>query len=129
MINVIYIDDDPGNRAVLKGMFQLCRVDMAQAADANTGLDMLEREDYGLVLMDLRMPEMNGLTAIRKVRARLGLKGQVPIVVVTADLTPGVQRLCEDAGANGFLTKPVAMAELFEMVGAIITENQTAVLH
>lgn len=128
-MNVIYIDDDAANRRVLADMLALGKVPMAQAADAHTGLAMLDQAQYGMVLMDLRMPEMNGLTAIRKIRARSDATARVPIVVVTADLSPGVQRMCEDAGADGFLTKPVAMADLFDAVGAAMSQKGDLVLH
>lgn len=123
-MKVIYIDDDATNRAVLSGMFELGRVSMAEAPDARTGLAMLGEVDYGLVLMDLRMPEMNGLTAIRHVRARSDAMRNVPIVVVTADLTEGVKRMCGDAGADGFVTKPVNMTQLFDVVGKALAQGR-----
>lgn len=119
-MNVMYIDDDAGNRAVLNDMLGLGRVRMAEAADTRTGLAMLDRDEFNLILMDLRMPEVNGLTAIRMVRARGDARGKVPIVVVTADLTPGVEQMCRHAGADGFLAKPVTIARLFGTIGAVM---------
>ena len=119
-MNVIYIDDDAANRAVMKALLATAGLQMAEAADATIGLQALDRGSYDLVLMDLRMPQMNGLTAIRQLRARGGDKGRLPVVVVTADLTPGVQELCEAAGADAFLAKPVALDKLFRALGSVL---------
>jgi len=119
-MNVIYIDDDAANRAVMKALLATAGLPMTEAPDALAGLEALDRGSYDLVLMDLRMPQMNGLTAIRQLRARTGEKGRMPVVVVTADLTPGVQELCEAAGADAFLAKPVALDKLFRALGSVL---------
>ena len=125
----IYIEDDASNRKVLKQMLELGRVEMAEASDARTGLAMLDEADYAIVFMDLRMPEMNGMTAIRKIRARSDAAARVPIVVVTADLTPGVRRMCEEAGADGFLAKPVDIGLLFGAIGSAAASGRGLILH
>ena len=127
-MKVIYIDDDAVNRQVLRGMLGTAGVPMTEAADAKAGLRMLEEGGYALVLMDLRMPEINGLTAIRQLRARQDANRKIPILVVTADLTPGVRELCREAGADGFLEKPVAMQKLFDTIGTVMTNAGTPVL-
>ena len=117
-MNVIYIDDDATNRALLRDMMAIEGISMTEAADARTGLKMIGEGDFDLILMDLRMPDMNGLTAIRQLRAGGNLKGHVPIVVVTADISEGVKELCRGAGADDFLEKPVYMDKLFGIVAS-----------
>lgn len=128
-MNIIYIDDDATNRTVVQGMLAAAGLSMAEAADARTGLRMVDENDYSLVVMDLRMPEMNGLTAIRQLRVRTDHKGRVPILVLTADLTPGVCAMCRSAGANSFLEKPVSMEQLFDVIGTIMVGNKAFVLN
>lgn len=123
-MNILYIDDDATNRAVLRGMLATAGVAMDEASDARSGLRMIEEGSYALVLMDLRMPQISGLTAIRQLRATGRPESQVPIVAITADLTAGVRGLCTDAGANGFLSKPVALDDLFSVVGTVLAESQ-----
>jgi CheY-like chemotaxis protein len=115
-VNIIYIDDDATNRALLRDMLAIENIPVAEAGDARTGLKMIEEGSYDLIFMDLRMPDMNGLTAIRQLRA--GGQAAVPIVVVTADPSEGVKAMCRSAGATDFLEKPIAMDRLFEMVAA-----------
>ena len=115
-LNVIYIDDDATNRALLRDMLAIEGITMAEAPDARTGLKMISEGDFDLILMDLRMPDMNGLTAIRQLRAGGNSSGHVPIVVVTADISEGVKELCRGAGAEDFLEKPVYMDKLFDII-------------
>ena len=68
--------------------------------------------DFDLVLMDIRMPRMNGMEAARKIRALPGHRGQVPIVAVTADLTAPHLAAYRTAGIDRYLAKPFTSAEL-----------------
>ena len=117
-MNIIYVDDDATNRALLRDMLALEGLSMIEAADARTGLKVIAEGDFDLILMDLRMPDMNGLTAIRQLRAGGTLRRHVPIVVVTADISEGVKELCRAAGADDFLEKPVFLDKLFGIVAS-----------
>jgi len=68
--------------------------------------------------MDMQMPVMDGLTAIRAIRAREAAEGRapVPIVTLTANALPEHRRASEQAGADGFLTKPIDATALLEAV-------------
>jgi len=122
-LNVIYIDDDATNRAVLCDMIASAGLPVTDAPDAKTGLKAIKDGEFDLVLMDLRMPEMSGLTAIRQLRADAGSATQHHVVVVTADITPGVRDMCQSAGADDFLEKPVSMAKLFDMIAAVMVKK------
>ena len=117
-MKIIYIDDDATNRALLRDMLEVENIAVDEAGDARTGLKMIDERDYDLIFMDLRMPDMNGLTAIRQLRAGGARQKSVPIIVVTADPSEGVRSLCRSAGATDFLDKPISMEKLFDMVGA-----------
>lgn len=116
-MNIIYIDDDATNRALLRDMLAIEGIAIAEAGDARTGLKMIDESDFDLIFMDVRMPDMNGVTAIRQLRADGTKQRSVPIIVVTADPSDGVRLMCRDAGATDFLEKPISMEKLFEMVG------------
>jgi CheY-like chemotaxis protein len=122
-MELIYVDDDAANRAVMREMLATAGLVMAEAADAVSGLEAIDSGDFDVVLMDLRMPQMNGLTAIRQLRARTGAKGRTPVLVVTADLTAGVKELCKGAGADAFLAKPVDMEQLFTVIGSLLAKR------
>lgn len=118
MLNIIYIDDDPINRALLRDMLASRGLAMEEAADARSGLKMIDEGNFDLVFMDLRMPDMNGLTAIRHLRSAANRREKLRVVVVTADITDGARELCLAAGADDFLDKPVYLDKLFGIVGS-----------
>lgn len=122
-MRVLFVEDDAMNRRVVRDMLSVAEVVMAEAEDGVTGLRMIDEGDYDLVLMDLRMPGMDGLTAIRHVRSRGDAKAELPIVVVTADTSLNMRADCLTAGANDVLMKPVAMKDLFDAMGRVIASR------
>src|SRR6185312_9070027 len=84
-MRILFVEDNEVNRLVVKEMLRAGGHDMAEAEDGRAGLDMIEANDYDLILMDLRMPGMDGLTAIRHIRARDDAKAALPVVVITVD--------------------------------------------
>jgi len=127
-MNIIYIDDDSSNRFVVREMLSTAGLAVTEADSAHAGLGLIERGSFDLVLMDIRMPEVSGLTAIRQLRAREKDGQRVPIVVTTADLTPGVREMCRQAGATDFLVKPISMDGLFDAIAAVMVERNGALL-
>ena len=79
-------------------------------------LNALERQSYDLVLMDLEMPEMDGLEASREVRRRYGEGGYPRIVAMTANVMRGAREECLEAGMNDYVSKPIKIAELVRIL-------------
>jgi CheY-like chemotaxis protein len=125
-MQVLFIEDDPMNRRVVKDMLSVAGLEMSEAPEAATGLAMLDAQSFDLVLMDLRMPGMDGLTAVRKIRERSDAMAQVPIIVVTADTALDLQERCRAAGADDLLRKPVAMTLLFDAIARAISERPSS---
>jgi len=119
-MRVLFVEDDPMNRNVVRDMLTIVDVAMAEAADAETGLRMIEDDSYDAILMDLRMPGMDGLEAIRHIRARPDAKGTTPIIVITADMANDLAARCRDVGADHVLSKPVPMDALFDTLSEVI---------
>jgi CheY-like chemotaxis protein len=123
-MQVLFVDDDPVNRRVVRDMLATAGVDLIEAPEAETGLAILESRPIDLVLMDLRMPGMDGLTAVRQIRARTDALASIPIVVVTADTALDIQERCLAAGADDLVRKPVAMDRLFDAIGRALAKAQ-----
>lgn len=119
-MNILFIEDDPMNRRVVKDMLDVAGATMAEASIAEEGLARIEYERFDVVLMDLRMPGMDGIEAIRRIRARDDDKGQLPVIVVTADTGADLRERCLVAGADDVLFKPVAMDALFDSIGRVL---------
>lgn len=111
------------NRRVVKDMLDVAGVTMIEAESAERGLGIIEEQDFAMILVDLRMPGMDGVTAIEHIRARRDAKGRVPIIVVTADIAPDLRERCLAAGADDVIFKPVAMDALFDAMGRILARD------
>lgn len=122
-MNVLFIEDDRMNRRVVRDMLEVAGARMVEAESAEAGLVLIGEQDFDVALVDLRMPGMDGLTAIRHIRARDDGKGQLPIIVVTADTAVDLRERCLAAGADEVIFKPVAMDALFETIGRLLAER------
>lgn len=121
-MRVLLVDDDPLNRSVLKAMLDVVGAEVTEAEDGPSGLAELEIQPFDIVLMDLRMPGMDGLTAIRHIRARGDVKAGVPVIVVTADTAADLRQRCLDSGADDVIQKPVAMDALLNAMGRMMAK-------
>ena len=122
-MNILFIEDDRMNRRVVRDMLDVAGATMTEAESAERGLEILDAEDFEMVLVDLRMPGMDGITAIQHIRARDDAKGRVPIIAVTADVAPDLRERCLTAGADDVIFKPVAMDSLFDAMGRILARD------
>lgn len=121
-MNVLFIEDDPMNRRVVGDMLDVAGATMTGAESAELGLRLIDENDYAIVLIDLRMPGMDGITAIKHIRARRDDKARLPIIVVTADTAVDLREDCIAQGADEVLFKPVAMDSLFDAMGRMLAK-------
>ena len=122
-MRVLFVEDNEINRRVVKEMLRAGGIEMSEAEDGFIGLQMINDGDYDLILMDLRMPGMDGMTAIRHIRARDDDKAHLPVIVITADDGPSIDADCHAAGADEVLRKPVSMGALFETIGGLLARK------
>ena len=121
-MQVLFVEDDAMNRRVVKDMLSVVGAQMSEAPDAETGLRMIDEGQFQVILMDLRMPGMDGLTAIRHLRARSDQKAQLPVIVVTADTALELREHCIEQGADEVLMKPVAMGKLLKAMSQTLAK-------
>ncbi len=111
---VLVVDDDDISRKLVSILLAEGGVQVDQAADGMAAVEACRAGDYDLVLMDVQMPDMDGLTATREIRKLDRGSRNVPIVALTANALRGDRDRYIEAGMNGYLAKPVNEAILFE---------------
>jgi two-component system, sensor histidine kinase len=109
---VLLVEDNPINRMVAMMLLQRLGCQVADCENGQLALDKVQQQSFDLVLMDINMPVMDGLTATRAIRALPGAPARLPIVVLTADVMNEAEAQARSAGAQGFLSKPVQFAQL-----------------
>lgn len=127
-MNILFVEDDPMNRRVVKDMLDVAGASMVEAVDAEQGLALIDANDFDMVLMDLRMPGMDGIEAIGRIRARPDYKAKLPVVVVTADTAVDLRERCLRQGADEVLFKPVAMDALFDAIGRVLAQGDGGII-
>ena len=118
VIRVLLADDHPVNRKVVELILTQAPVEIVSVEDGAQALQACRDGDYDLILMDMQMPVMDGLTATREIRlheAAMGLP-RTPIVMLTANALPEHVAMGEAAGADRHLAKPFDAGELLELV-------------
>ncbi len=106
---VLVVDDNSVNQQVAVGLLRKLGISSAVAANGLAAIDMLRAQRFALVLMDLQMPGLDGVTATRRIRSGEAgvLDPRVPVLALTANAFPDYRRQCLEAGFDDFLTKPV----------------------
>jgi CheY-like chemotaxis protein len=109
-LNILIADDDTVNQMVAIRMLRKLGIRAGIASNGIEAIRSLEIQPYDMVLMDIEMPEMNGIEATKIIRKRWP---EGPKIIVVTDHDPDAYRdLCFDAGASEFLNKPINLEEL-----------------
>lgn len=115
---VLVIDDDDALRELFAIMLNGHGCQVATAKDGRRAIDMLANESFDLILLDLMMPEMDGLRMLRWLRQEQGLA--VPVVIISAAADPGSAEALRAEGANAVLHKPVELPVLLEQIRQVL---------
>jgi len=109
---VLLVEDNLVNQQVALGFLRHLGQDVVVANDGNEAVAAVAGHQFDLILMDMQMPNMDGIEATRRIRAMGGQLASVPIVAMTANASDEDRRLCIDAGMSAFQSKPITVARL-----------------
>jgi PAS domain S-box-containing protein len=115
-VRILVIEDNATNRAVLRGQLGALGHAVEIAEEARSGLELLSRAQYDVVLMDCEMPDMDGYQATAEIRRREGVDRHTTIIGVTAHAMEGQRERCLQAGMDDYVTKPLRLRELADVI-------------
>lgn len=120
-LRILLAEDNPINQMVGVKMLEKMGHQPTIARDGREALAAMETASYDVVFMDVQMPEIDGLTATRKIREREeGTGSHIPIIAMTAHAMKGDRERCLQAGMDDYLNKPVSSAEIEEAIARVL---------
>ena len=111
---LLVVDDEPANRFLLGEMLRAQGAVVVEAAGGEGALDILGRISIDAVLMDMRMPDLDGIETTRRLRRRGYTGHRVPVLGVTANARPEDIAACHEAGMDGVVVKPIVIEKLLQ---------------
>ncbi|SEH56612.1 PAS domain S-box-containing protein [Magnetospirillum fulvum] len=123
---ILIAEDNPTNTVVIRHLMERLGYACEIVANGAEAWEQMRIRDFGLLLTDCHMPEMDGYELTHRVReAEIETGRRLPIVALTADALSGTARRCQDSGMDGFLAKPIDLAQLDETLRRLLPAAQT----
>lgn len=110
-LRVLYIEDSPPNVTVVARVMESMGHDLIIASNAQEGLEIISQGPPDVILMDVGLPDMDGLTATRHIRANQAVP-YIPIIAITASAMVGDREKCMEAGCDDYIAKPFQVKTL-----------------
>ena len=123
MAKILIVDDEPGIQAMIKALLTMAGHESVTAEDGLKALELITNNTFDLIITDLRMPRMDGLSLIRKVAA---LGTSIPVILVTGYTSPETASEAIKLGVCGYLAKPFKIDELLSTVGSALGTGKNA---
>lgn len=115
MKRVLYIEDDTNNRLLVRRILMIEDIEVFEAENARLGIQKALEVVPDLILMDVSMPDMDGLTATGEIR-KLPEIAHIPIIALTANVMEGDRERSLNAGCDGYISKPIDVDTFAEQV-------------
>ncbi len=117
---ILVVDDAADNVAMISLVLQQQGYQVVTAANGEDAISVAEQTLPNLILMDINLPALDGLGATRRIRENETLR-DVPVIAVTAFSTEGFQRAAYDAGISGYLTKPIDLDRMNQLIARLLS--------
>ena len=117
---ILVVDDSADNLAVISLDLQQQNYRVVTASNGEDAIRIASQTNPNLILMDINLPELDGLAATRRIREIETLR-DVPVVAITAFGTEGFQRAAYDVGVEGYLTKPIDFDRMHQLIARLLS--------
>ena len=118
---ILYVEDNELNRKIVRDMLRRTPYQLLEATDGEAGIAVARTECPDLILMDIQLPKISGLEAMRVLRQAVET-ANTPIIAITSFALSGDHQKAKDAGASAYLAKPYSPRELLEMIRELLPE-------
>lgn len=127
-LRILHVEDNSVLQNYVAGMLEKTVHEVKAAGDGKEALEMLSREDFDVVLMDIQMPNMDGFEAARTIRNPLSpVKNHaVPIIATTAYAMKGDRERCLECGMDAYMAKPFSINELFASISGLLPSGRSS---
>jgi two-component system cell cycle response regulator DivK len=122
---ILYVEDNPQNMRLVRKILMSAGYEVFEAPDGLTGVAVAARQCPDLILMDVNLPDINGLEATARLKASPQL-AWIPVIALTANAMHGDREHCIAAGCDGYLAKPVMKNELLHAVATFLNQGTPA---
>jgi CheY-like chemotaxis protein len=121
-VQILVVEDDPLNRFALCKLLQKNGYTVLEAENGRQALEVLAQKPVDCILMDIQLPEMNGVEATKAIRGHEGQEfdPRIPIIALTAYAMPGDRETFLDAGMNAYLSKPVTIEQVRKVLEDVL---------
>jgi CheY-like chemotaxis protein len=119
---ILVIEDNELNMKLVKGLLEIGKYRMLEAADAESGIQLIREQRPDLVLMDIQLPGMDGLSAAKIIKEDPLLK-EIPIVALTSYAMQGDKEKALEAGCTGYIAKPIDTRKFLKTISQYLNGN------
>ncbi len=123
---LLVIEDNPKNMKLVRDLLQIGRYQVFEATDAESGIKLAREHQPDVILMDLKLPGMDGLSATRIIRADAELK-DTTIAALTAHVMQGIEEKARRAGCDEFIPKPIDTRSFLDTISELLEKSRQQV--